>query len=152
MRWWPPNKEVSFGMITLSTNSFTHTTSGVKVRIVGEGTMAHSSGSELTRLDKEGLPIRIWGGDVNGFLMHHKFCLIDANWTNFKLKCPVKQKNYGKVKIPATGVLITGSSNWTMQALTGNCENVVITSNKTIVERHQSEFQRLWQECGLKFT
>jgi phosphatidylserine/phosphatidylglycerophosphate/cardiolipin synthase-like enzyme len=83
--------------------------------------------------------------------MHHKYCVIDANWEKFDLQCPVKEKKYDLVKIPKSGVLITGSANWTMQALTGNCENIIITSNQNMVERHQIEFQRIWKECGKKF-
>ena len=54
--------------------------------------------------------------------MHHKFAIVDG------------QK------------LISGSFNWTMQAVMGNKENVIVTEDPDIVEPFKEEFQRLWEE------
>lgn len=48
--------------------------------------------------------------------------------------------------LPVGGIIITGSSNWTMQALNGNWDNMIITSLEAIVVPFQVEFQRLWAE------
>lgn len=52
--------------------------------------------------------------------MHHKFVIIDD-----QLVC-------------------SGSFNWTIQAVTGNNESVIITSDSRIVQPFCKEFQKLW--------
>ena len=65
--------------------------------------------------------------DKNGdYLMHHKFCIIDNN------------------------IVMTGSFNWTMQAIMGNNENVIITSELEVVNPFVSEFEKLWNEYDPK--
>lgn len=55
-------------------------------------------------------------------LMHHKFAIIDRE------------------------VILTGSTNWTMQALHGNWDNVIITNQRVFVEPFVKEFDRMWAE------
>jgi len=55
-------------------------------------------------------------------LMHHKFAIVDAR------------------------VVVTGSFNWTSQAVMSNNENVVISSNRELVEPFVMEFDRLWED------
>lgn len=50
------------------------------------------------------------------------------------------------VKIPAGGLLIQGSLNWTKQAFTSNWDNVIITNQKDLVFNFQKEFQRIWDD------
>lgn len=57
---------------------------------------------------------------VSDNLMHHKFVIIDDD------------------------ILITGSANWTMQALFGNTENIIITNHSVLVKRFVDEFKKLW--------
>merc|ERR1719244_1359562 len=54
-------------------------------------------------------------------LMHHKFAMIDNN------------------------MLLNGSFNWTGQAVLKNNENIIVSSNTTLVSRFAGEFERLWQ-------
>lgn len=56
--------------------------------------------------------------------MHHKFCLFDANTEN--------------------GVLMTGSLNLTMQAVAGNWDNVIFTTQSDLIQQFQQEFNRIW--------
>ena len=58
--------------------------------------------------------------DKTSFLMHHKFAIVDR-------VC-----------------LVNGSFNWTRQAVTGNQENVVISSDLEMVQPYMKEFQKLW--------
>ena len=58
--------------------------------------------------------------------MHHKFALIDQS------------------------ILITGSFNWTMQALMGNNENIIITSEPKVVNPFVEEFGNLWEKFDPK--
>ena len=55
------------------------------------------------------------------YYMHHKFVIVD-NVT-----------------------LITGSFNWTRQAVVGNRENVLVTNNDEIVQPYIQEFKKLWE-------
>lgn len=56
---------------------------------------------------------------VGNNLMHHKFALIDGKR------------------------LVTGSFNWTMKAVMGNKENVLVTEDPGLVSAYQSEFNKL---------
>ena len=58
----------------------------------------------------------------DGYLMHHKFAIIDDR------------------------VLITGSFNWTMQAIIGNKENLIITSDPRLVQPFVREFKKIWAQ------
>ncbi|XP_053681841.1 mitochondrial cardiolipin hydrolase [Sabethes cyaneus] len=49
---------------------------------------------------------------------------------------------------PLGGIVISGSTNWTMQALSSNWDNMVLTSLPELVVPFQMEFQRLWKEFG----
>ena len=101
---------------------------GVKVRVIIDADMAFSNGSALKRLEKHGIEVR-WMKSTN--IMHHKFCLVDTLALNDEtMKC--------------TPFLICGSLNWTNQGLSGNWEDVVITSQREIVEQYKIEFENLW--------
>ena len=52
--------------------------------------------------------------------MHHKFLIIDNS------------------------VLITGSFNWTRQAIVGNHENLIVTTHAKLVPLYRREFDKLW--------
>lgn len=98
---------------------------GVKVRMIIDADMAFSSGSNVRKLEKQGIPVR-WMKSTN--LMHHKFCLFDASTDSTS----------------ATPVVMMGSLNWTNQALNGNWEDVILTSQEGIVRQFKLEFERLW--------
>lgn len=65
-----------------------------------------------------GIPVRM---KKSPYLMHHKFFIVDSQ------------------------ILATGSFNWTLQAITGNWDNVIITSEKSIVEPFINEFEYIWE-------
>lgn len=71
------------------------------------------------------------------------------------VRCDPQQKKEvakRKLKVEATeplpigGLLITGSTNWTMQAMSGNWDNMVMTSMPELATPFQLEFQRLWRD------
>ena len=64
-----------------------------------------------------GIPVR---QDHSSFFMHHKFALLDG------------------------ATVLSGSFNWTRQAITGNNENILITNNTQVVQAYTDEFEKLW--------
>ena len=91
---------------------------GIPVRIITNEEHEALSGSQIERFQREGIIVR---HDKTSFYMHHKFVLVDGT------------------------VLITGSFNWTRQAVMGNRENVLITNNAEIVGPYVDEFEKLWE-------
>lgn len=92
--------------------------------------------------------------------MHHKFCIIDgpkaikrksilkayAEKLNFHAqfsKQHVKQQPKGK---PAKAFVMSGSLNWSTQAMVSNHESVIVTSHPNIVSKFEKEFESLWVE------
>lgn len=92
--------------------------------------------------------------------MHHKFCIIDgpkavkrknilksyAEKLNIHaqfLKHNVKQT--AKMK-PCKGFVMSGSLNWSTQAMVSNHESVIVTSHANIVNKFEKEFESLWIE------
>lgn len=54
--------------------------------------------------------------------MHHKFAIVDRR------------------------MLITGSLNWTTQAIQSNRENVLVVEDAEYVKLYLDEFERIWEE------
>jgi cardiolipin hydrolase len=52
--------------------------------------------------------------------MHHKFAVLDES------------------------VVITGSFNWTTQAVKNNQENIVFYENKDLAKKYTEEYNKLW--------
>ena len=108
---------------------------GVKVRLIVDGSTFDAAGGQIEKFLEAGAFVRSsWStkssgdnGIKNGdYLMHHKFCIIDNK------------------------IVMTGSFNWTMQAIMGNNENVIITSESEVVNPFVSEFEKLWNEYDPK--
>ncbi|XP_069840375.1 mitochondrial cardiolipin hydrolase [Dendropsophus ebraccatus] len=92
---------------------------GVRVRVITDSDYMAASGSQIGALRKAGVAVR--HSQSSGF-MHHKFAVVDRS------------------------VVITGSMNWTMQAIQTNRENLLITDDGVCVQAYMEEFERLWEE------
>ncbi|XP_077489714.1 mitochondrial cardiolipin hydrolase zuc [Amblyomma americanum] len=92
---------------------------GRAVRVITEAEGSDTPGSQIGRLREAGIPVRV--NNQSSFLMHHKFALVDHE------------------------LLISGSFNWTRQAITGNHENLLMTSEPDLVDEYVREFARLWE-------
>ena len=92
---------------------------GVHVRIISDNDKAFDDGSDIRKLARSGIDIRI---DRSPHHMHHKFAIIDKQW------------------------LLTGSYNWTRSAALYNQENILITDTEDVVEKYLMEFKRLWEK------
>ncbi|XP_012369495.1 mitochondrial cardiolipin hydrolase-like [Octodon degus] len=92
---------------------------GVRVRIITDCDYMALNGSQIGLLRKAG--IQVWHDQDLGY-MHHKFAIVDKK------------------------VLITGSLNWTTQAIQNNRENVLIMEDSEYVRLFLEEFERIWEE------
>ncbi|CAI9591906.1 unnamed protein product [Staurois parvus] len=92
---------------------------GVRVRVITDRDYMAAAGSQIGALRKAGIVVR--HSQSSGF-MHHKFVVIDQ------------------------ALVITGSMNWTVQAIQANKENLLITDDQVFVSAYLQEFQRLWEE------
>ncbi|XP_053674609.1 uncharacterized protein LOC128724913 [Anopheles nili] len=64
-----------------------------------------------------------------------------------KRKLSTRQRS-GSNPLPKGGILITGSSNWTMAALSLHWDNMILTSFPEMVNPFSVEFQRIWYEMN----
>ncbi|KAM6164512.1 mitochondrial cardiolipin hydrolase [Rhynchocyon petersi] len=99
---------------------------GVRVRVITDCDYMALNGSQIGLLRKAGIPVR---HDQDLGYMHHKFAIVDKK------------------------VLITGSLNWTTQAIQNNRENVLIMEDEEYVKVFLEEFERIWDEFNpTKYT
>ena len=53
---------------------------------------------------------------------------------------------HNKFAVIDNKVLITGSFNWTSQAVNANQENIAVIENSHLVKLYNQEFEKLWSE------
>lgn len=92
----------------------------IKIRIICDNEMSQKPTSIIYYLASLGIPIKT--NDQIRNLMHNKFAVIDNS------------------------VVITGSFNWSNQAVNYNQENILIIENKILAERYSNEFNKLWNK------
>jgi len=92
---------------------------GVAIRVISDNDKAMDEGSDIEPLRRAGIEVRVDQTDAH---MHHKFALYDD------------------------ARLLSGSYNWTRSAANYNQENLIVTSDRAIVERFGAEFERLWSD------
>lgn len=92
---------------------------GIKIRIITDNNKMRDAGSQVKELARYGIDVKI---DNSRYHMHNKFGIIDGR------------------------IAFTGSYNWTYTAKAHNQENLVITTNFTIVHKFINEFEQLWGE------
>jgi len=92
---------------------------GLKVEVITDDQKIFDRGSEIQDMRHAGIDIKI---DHSKYHMHNKFGLIDKR------------------------IVFTGSFNWTYTASKHNQENLLVTTNGSIVQQFSDEFDKLWQE------
>ncbi|NXL63657.1 PLD6 hydrolase, partial [Chordeiles acutipennis] len=92
---------------------------GVRVRVVTDAQYMGLRGSQIGLLRHVGIQVR---HDQEDGYMHHKFAIVDRK------------------------MLITGSLNWTTQAIQNNRENVLVVEDAEYVEPFLDEFERIWEK------
>ena len=99
---------------------------GIKLRIITDSECIKMPSSNIYSLAAEGISIKT--DDSPRYHMHHKFCVIDSS------------------------VVVTGSFNWTDQAVNHNQENLLFLENKDLAKKYSDEFQRLWDDFEIEVT
>ena len=94
---------------------------GVAVRVITDNSKAEDLGSDVDRLERAGMPLRV---DRSPFHMHHKFLVVDGQ------------------------TLLTGSYNWTRGAARDNEENLIVTDEPRLVLAFAAAFDRLWAKLS----
>lgn len=117
-------RSIDLCVFTISDESLAHALKaaharGVKIRLITDNNKMRDYGSQVKELARAGIEVKI---DNSRYHMHNKFGLIDGR------------------------IVFTGSYNWTYTAKMYNQENIVITTNYTIVHKFIDEFERLWQD------
>ncbi len=92
---------------------------GVKIRIITDNNKMRDTGSQIKELARCGIDVKV---DNSRYHMHNKFGIIDNR------------------------IAFTGSYNWTYTAKLHNQENLLLTTNFTIVHRFVDEFTTLWEQ------
>ena len=91
---------------------------GIKVRVIADDECVKNYGSDVYKLAVAGIPCKT---DSNAqFHMHNKYAIIDES------------------------VIITGSFNWTTQAINSNQENLLFYEDKKLAEQYTNEYNKLW--------
>jgi len=96
---------------------------GVKVRIVTDHEGANQASSQMNIFYNNGVQVRPHKG--NG-LMHNKYILIDKK------------------------IVISGSFNFTTQAITENYENLIVSDNIDAVGKYVCKFEELWEKFSFR--
>ena len=99
---------------------------GIKMRILSDSECIKMPSSNVYSLAALGISVKI--DDSVRYHMHHKFCVIDKS------------------------VVITGSFNWTDQAVNHNQENLLFIENKDLALKYSNEFEKLWNDFEIVVT
>lgn len=91
----------------------------VKIRIITDNDKSLDVGSDIERLSKKGLAVKM---DNTNNHMHHKFMIADDR------------------------TVLTGSYNWTQSAAKFNHENILLTTDPGVVKSFLQEFENLWSK------
>ncbi len=94
---------------------------GTKIRIITDNDKAEDRGSDVGRLERAGIEVRVDRTDNH---MHHKFALFDGK------------------------AVLTGSYNWTRSAEQYNEENIIVSHDSRLVRAFIKQFEKLWDDLA----
>lgn len=119
---------------------------GVEVRVIVDGS---SEGLRAVKdcIDKIMRPVEIPVRIYRESMMHIKMCLIDVPDKDDSIVQLVAGSP--KSRLPANGLTITGSMNWSREGMAANEEMFVVTSNKNICQVSKVEFEQLWNDSDM---
>ena len=126
---------------------------GVKIYVIVDHTMEAATGTQIQNLKQNGVAVKICYSST----LHHKFCLIDVPYKNdsfetlrgsSQISQIIASNELRQVIFPRNGLLISGSLNWTQEALMNNYENFIVTSNNNITIQYFNEFVERWNSSN----
>lgn len=106
--------------------------------VIVDHSMQNASSSKTTKLSDAGVAVRIFREKT----LHHKMCLIDVDYKGNKTT--QSKTTVRTVPIPRNGVVISGSLNWTREALMSNEENFSVNSKNSNCQRAVKKFFEIW--------
>uniref|UniRef100_T1HMB2 Mitochondrial cardiolipin hydrolase n=1 Tax=Rhodnius prolixus TaxID=13249 RepID=T1HMB2_RHOPR len=92
---------------------------GARVRVICDNEMSTNKGSQVRYIYENGVEVRI---PLLNYHMHSKIAIVDGK------------------------KVMTGSVNWTVQGMYGNWDNLVVTSQKDIVQDAMDTFNYIWDD------
>ena len=116
---------------------------GVEVKCILDASMEVASHSKLKLLHSAGIPLKIHDAKM----MHLKLCIIDVPSGKKQKKSADSFET--PISIPSNGIVITGSLNWTREALMSNEENFIVTSNSNLCQSSAKKFEEIWKSSRL---
>ncbi|KAH8403166.1 hypothetical protein KR222_006273, partial [Zaprionus bogoriensis] len=108
---------------------------GVQLRLITDHEMNCSSGSQIRKLNEQGVEVR---APRSTAMMHHKFMVVDGPGRVAELLASPAAARAGSI-------VVTGSANWTLQGLCGNWELCLISADSTLAATYDAEFARMWR-------
>jgi phosphatidylserine/phosphatidylglycerophosphate/cardiolipin synthase-like enzyme len=93
---------------------------GVKVRIIADDESMNGKGNDVQALCDYGIEVRT--DSAPEYHMHDKFVVVDHAF------------------------VMTGSFNWTFQAVNNNQENVLVVDHPYYCESYTKEYEKLWRQ------
>lgn len=114
---------------------------GVIVRLIIEESIESSSNSQIKQLLQQKIPVRV----ESRHTMHHKFLLIDVphEFNDSQVAMDMEELPF---YLPYSGLLLTDSLNYTMEAFTNNQVNFILTSNQQRISDYMDHFLEMWVE------
>lgn len=116
---------------------------GVHVLVIIDSSMENSSNSRIRYLIDSGIEVKIHSNKT----LHLKMCLIDVDYDD---KSFVPKQETAKIKqtikIPYHGCVISGSMNWTREALTNNYDTFTIYRNPNVIKSSAKAFYNIWKK------
>ena len=89
-------------------------------RLISDDECAKNKGSDIYNLSAQGVETRT-DSNIQSH-MHNKYAVIDNK------------------------ILVTGSFNWTWQAVKSNQENLIIVEKEDLVKKYKDSFEKLWAQ------
>lgn len=93
----------------------------IQIRVITDCSEYQAFGTQIERLRQSGIDTKA-NRTGTGALMHHKFVIIDDS------------------------TLMTGSFNWTNNAVIRNYEAIVVTTDESFVRPFREKFSEMWRE------
>lgn len=125
------NKSLDIAIFSLSNDTLYEAVkevwnAGCAVRVIADDECCKNYGSDIWKLAALGIPVKT--DNSERFHMHHKFAIIDQ------------------------AVVVTGSFNWTSQAVKNNQENILFFENKALAKQYTDEYNHLWSTFTVEIT